>query len=72
MPNKMIEVPVKFGWFNYDTGVLRLDWFDNVENYTTEQCRIIADFISKETKTVECVVSDEQFELEQKRPWSNI
>lgn len=68
----MIEVPVKYGWFNYEEPDLDLDWFDNDENYTTEQCYIVADFVSKETKFVEVAKSDEEFNREQEALHQNI
>lgn len=68
----MIEVPVKFGWFGYDQSDTEMDWFDNEENYTFEQCRFIADYISKETKFVETVRSDEEFNREQEALHQNI
>lgn len=57
----MIEVPLKYGWFNYEEP----DWFDNDENYTFEQCKFISDYVSSETKFVKIAKTDEEFKLEQ-------
>lgn len=59
-----IEVPLKFGWlspvgdngYEYD-----VTWCDNVDNYTTNQCNIVADVTSRETKFVDKVMDDETF-----------
>ena len=61
----MIEVPLKYGWFNYDESDTKLDWFDNDENYTFEQCKFISDCVSSETKFVKIAKTDEEFKLEQ-------
>lgn len=61
----MIEVPVKYGWFSYDNPEAEIEWFDNIEHYTAEQCNIMADCCSKERKLVEYVMSDTEFEEEQ-------
>lgn len=72
MPNKMIEVPLKIGWFNYDESDMSVDWFDNTENLTLTQCKFVCDFVSKETKFVESTKSDDEFNREQEALRQNI
>lgn len=68
----MIEVPLKYGWFNFEEPDLDMDWFNNDENYTFDQCRFIADYVSKETKFVKFAKSDEEFKREQEALHQNI
>lgn len=70
MPDKMTyEVPVKYGWATVD---MDTELFDNIKNYTFEQLESICDFVSKETKIVEYVMPDEQFNIEQEAIHQNI
>lgn len=63
------EVPIQLGWlkpksFN-DNGLpvdYDVDMVDNIDNLTDSQCLSLADVISKETKKIDRVMSDEEFQ----------
>lgn len=63
-------IPTRLGWL-IPTGEVdehgmpteyTVDWVDNSDNYTEKQCLVFCDVVSDETKTVERLISDEDFE----------
>lgn len=65
------NIPARLGWL-VPTGEVdenempteyTVDWTDNNDNFTEKQCLVFCDVVSDETKTVERLISDEDFEI---------
>lgn len=65
------SVPTRLGWL-ISTGEVdengmptdyTVDWVDNDDNFTEKQCLVFCDVVSDEVKTVERLISDEDFEI---------
>jgi hypothetical protein len=60
---KTFKVPKQYAWLKQtsENEFDEVEWFDNLDNYTEEQCLMMCDVISKEFKTVSHTYDHDKF-----------